>query len=617
VVFDGNGHLISAAEVYGVETPPDRCAVCVGSSTTLSNVTVKNVGIIRDWGSGIRFDNVKKGKIENNNLWSSNHYGILLRGSSKINITNNDVNSCNDGIFLMASNSNSITNNTASANYGGIGFIRSSKNEIRGNTASGGYLGIDLYQDSNNNNIANNTVEYNLNHGLYIDSSSTGNTVNQNVICSNNRIDGGYYDICNNATNSGEGNTCDTTYNWNDAGTTACTYKCRMYDVSNCMEINAPGYYRLTRDLLNSTAQCGIKITASHVIFDGQKHIIRGVDGLDTCGVCVNSTSMLSDVTIENLTVNNWHYGIYIQNVKNSKIDNNTASHNKMGILIANSSNNYIASNNASHNLLHGIHLGYWHEPIYIERAVKWSSNNTVRNNTVSNNDGGIILGYAKDNTLTNNTAEYNNDGLTMFSASKHNTITDNIFCFNKLYDLFDESYYEYVVDKLVMKEKANSGSNNTCDATYSWNDTGTVGCRYKTCWYKQPRPPVFNSPAVFPFSKIFLGEAPDHLLDKALLSGTVAINITAPDPFDELLSVNLTLYKNEMQILTIPLRHTSGTGAWQERWNSTQVDDGAYTMEATSTYSTSTGMFLYSASLPVILNNTQPSITIDNPKEG
>jgi parallel beta-helix repeat protein len=114
----------------------------------------------------------------------------------------------------MDSNSNSITNNTASANYDGVRFIRSSYNEVIKNTASGGYLGIDLYQDSKNNNIANNTVEYNLNHGLYIDSSSTGNMINQNFICSNNRIGGEYYDICNNATNSGDNNTCDTTYNW-------------------------------------------------------------------------------------------------------------------------------------------------------------------------------------------------------------------------------------------------------------------------------------------------------------------------------------------------------------------------------------------------------------------
>ena len=230
VVFDGNGHLISAAEVYGVETPPDRCAVCVGSSTTLSNVTVKNIGIIRDWGSGIRFDNVTEGKIEKNNLWSSNHYGILLRGSSKINITNNEITGNQDGIYLFDSEHNKIINNTASANYGGIGFIRSSKNEIRGNTASGGYLGIDLYQNSNNNNIANNTVEYNLNHGLYIDSSSTGNIINQNLVCSNNQIGGDYYDICDEDTNSGEENTCYTTYNYNDSGTTGCTYWCDDWD---------------------------------------------------------------------------------------------------------------------------------------------------------------------------------------------------------------------------------------------------------------------------------------------------------------------------------------------------------------------------------------------------
>lgn len=41
VIFDGNGHYISAAEVIGVER--DTTGVCVGSNQKLSNVTTKDL----------------------------------------------------------------------------------------------------------------------------------------------------------------------------------------------------------------------------------------------------------------------------------------------------------------------------------------------------------------------------------------------------------------------------------------------------------------------------------------------------------------------------------------------------------------------------------------------
>jgi len=92
-----------------------------------------------------------------------------------------------------------LTNNTANSNnYHGISIISSFNNIISSNKA-------------NNNQI-----------GLYLRrADSIGNTVNYNTFCNNS-----VYDIQDEDSNSGDENTCDLTSNWNDAGTTGCTYSC-------------------------------------------------------------------------------------------------------------------------------------------------------------------------------------------------------------------------------------------------------------------------------------------------------------------------------------------------------------------------------------------------------
>ena len=67
------------------------------------------------------------------------------------------------------------------------------------------------------------------------------------------------------------------------------------------------------------------------------------------------------------------------------------------------------------------------------------------------------------DNTLTSNTANHNRVGLYLGVNSTGNTVTGNLFCSNLIHDIRDEG--------------GNSGDDNTCDLTDSWNDDGTTGC--------------------------------------------------------------------------------------------------------------------------------------------
>jgi parallel beta-helix repeat protein len=236
VTFDGNGHYISAAEI--IDGGPLRYAVRVGSSSTLSNVTVNDTYVQADWDIGIGFGNVTDGKIENNNIGGEEEYGIQLVNCSNCNITGNDVSDNQDGICLMNSDNNDISDNAVELNYSGIALFWSSGNNITGNTAQDNVFGIDLYQNSNNNTISNNTVEHNLQHGLYFEANCSGNTISENTACSNNEVEGDYHDIHDENGTSGKENTCDTTYDYNDANTTGCAHWCDDWDKDGVPDAN-------------------------------------------------------------------------------------------------------------------------------------------------------------------------------------------------------------------------------------------------------------------------------------------------------------------------------------------------------------------------------------------
>jgi len=101
--------------------------------------------------------------------------------------------------------------------------------------------------------------------------------------------------------------------------------------INSCTNITSPGTYILTQNIINSTANDAcIKIKSSDVVFDCAGYTIDGVDTPYNDGIVVhfNESVALTNVTVKNVTLTDWDYGIIYKNVSNGKIASVTASSN-------------------------------------------------------------------------------------------------------------------------------------------------------------------------------------------------------------------------------------------------------------------------------------------------
>jgi parallel beta-helix repeat protein len=217
-----------------------------------------------------------------------------------------------------------------------------------------------------------------------------------------------------------------TVKDWNDQPVCEHTFDFEIVG-GQCMDINAPGYYALTADIINSSARWCINITASNVIFEGNGHTVDGVDASNTCGVWVGTHTALRNVTIRNVTVTDWGYcGIIFNGVEEGRIERCTAASNDYGIVLFSSANNTAIDNAASSNT-DGIYSFF-------------SDNNTILHNFVTLNYGGIGFSYSSNNSVLNNNASGNYLGIDLYQNSNKNTIAGNIVEYNLHHGLFLDS---------------------------------------------------------------------------------------------------------------------------------------------------------------------------------
>jgi len=138
----------------------------------------------------------------------------------------------------------------------------------------------------------------------------------------------------------------------------------------------------------------------------------------------------------------NFYNGVNLTTCVNGILDNNTCLNNQYGIFLTSASNNTVSNNICNSNVFHGIYL------------VLSSSNALTNNNCSSNSQVGIWLSASTGNTIKNNSCLSNPAGMRLQTSSNSNTLSDNNCSSNNLYGI-----------GLYSSSNNNTLSNNTCNS--------------------------------------------------------------------------------------------------------------------------------------------------------
>ncbi|MCK5176108.1 MAG: right-handed parallel beta-helix repeat-containing protein, partial [Candidatus Aenigmarchaeota archaeon] len=100
--------------------------------------------------------------------------------------------------------------------------------------------------------------------------------------------------------------------------------------------------YYLISDIIDSSENTCINITAENVTIDCQNHIVDGINTADTYGIYTNQ----DDTTISNCQLSDWYYGIHLNSSLRNSINGNTLKDNVLyGISLLDTSLNTIYNN--------------------------------------------------------------------------------------------------------------------------------------------------------------------------------------------------------------------------------------------------------------------------------
>lgn len=315
----------------------------------------------------------------------------------------------NSGIYVQSfKNNNTIRNNDVYDNYFGIYLYFSENNTLSDNNASENKRGIFLdYSESNE--LISNYVNGN-DEGIHLES------INENNLLRYNKMVGNKHNF---VLYPGES---VSFYYWNELS----------IDTSNLVD-NRSIY------ILNG---------AENTVYDSSNNI-----GTLYCFNCNN-------VTIRDLNVSNNDVGILFWNTSNSRIQNVGAYNNYNGIYIFGSSENIVDNNFAWNNSRAGIEVKC---PLF---AMTDAGSNNIMNNNVWNNDLGIsVTGISDkygctpfDNSIVDNTASNNNYGFYLTNAV-NSIIKGNKAENNEQDGIYLDSIYNWYGDISVYD--ANSIINN------------------------------------------------------------------------------------------------------------------------------------------------------------
>ena len=195
--------------------------------------------------------------------------------------------------------------------------------------------------------------------------------------------------------------------------------------------------YTFTEDVTDS-----IVVERDNIQVDGAGYTLQGTEsgtGIDL--------SRRSNVTIRNMEIKSFEYGIRLDDSSNNTISgNNLMNNTNYGICVYCSSNNTLRNNYVRDNG----NGQYWHSSPYAGIYIEESSNNNILENNITNNFRGVRLVSSSNNCIHLNHVENNDFEGIVLSTSINNSLSGNIMNGNR-YNLFvltsKLSHYLHSVD--------------------------------------------------------------------------------------------------------------------------------------------------------------------------
>jgi parallel beta-helix repeat protein len=236
--------------------------------------------------------------------------------------------------------------------------------------------------------------------------------------------------------------------------------------------------YKFTADIY-----LPIVVEKDNIVIEGAGHTLQGSNVYGSKGIDLTDRN---NVTVKNLTIKGFDYGIYVVSASNNILLQNVLTENYCGIWLSYSLHNLIASNTITKNKGYGIWLkdssankiyeneiaSHGNYTIYIGS----SSNNTIYRNIIKNNTLGIFLYMSTNNTISENSVTKNHQGIHLSSSSQNHIIKNN-FENNDCGLSFSESssntiYYNNFIDNVKQVYVTNSVNHwdNGYEGNY-WSD--------------------------------------------------------------------------------------------------------------------------------------------------
>lgn len=286
-------------------------------------------------------------------------------------------------------------------------------------------------------------------------------------------------------------------------GTSQATTAANATEVTSCRTIDEPGRYELTTDVTNESTETCIEITAEDVVFDGNGHTIDGGNASDGTGITAPDTvsRVRSNVTVTDVTVTNWQFGIEYTAFESGRIENVTVTDNEWGIELGTASIT-VANSTVSNNSWAGIQVAdSAYGTAYDTRLVgndltdnrqgvrllmTDASSVVVEGNTFRRNDDGLWVHSADELTVTGNAFHENTDGIHVSSTDRHwedecrdpplaqMAVHGNAFVDNREYGIYSEASATVNATRNYWGATDGPSSPDDPDAPFTDPETGT-----------------------------------------------------------------------------------------------------------------------------------------------